>query len=118
MITTALTLMEMFKEEHEIAEQNRKNGGSRYAPDLNTEKQKKLRAKKIAMYKAARRYMFQEGIGYEWIKPDIVLDEHRANHFGVAIGTMVGYNSLTSEDYDTQFARVLKRIRKEVTVLD
>ena len=118
MITTALTLMEMFKAEHEIAERNRKNGGVRYAPDLNTEKQKKLRAKKIAMQKAARRYMFQEGIGYERIKPDIVLDEHRAKHFGVAIGTMVGYSSKTTKDYDTQFARVLKRIRKEVKVLD
>lgn len=118
MITTALTLMEMFREEHDIAEQNRKNGGSRYAPDLNTEKQKKLRAKKIAMHKAARRYMFQEGIGYEWIKPDIVLDEHRAKHFGVATGTMIGYSSKTAKDYDTRFARVLKRIRKQVTVLD
>lgn len=85
---------------------------SNYAPDLKQHGQKRLRAINWAVRRAAKEYMDRCNIGVEWQSDDIIKCQHRANHYGVAIGTVMGKKKQLSRDYDTLLARQMKAIRR------
>jgi len=113
MTHTQKTLYEFFLDAHEKEEYNKKSNESR-APDLVTVEQKNIRAKNRAVRNAAIEYMKQEQLGVDWVKPEYATTEDRAVHFGVPIGTFLGYSYRKSKDYDTVLAQTMKRLRKEI----
>lgn len=55
---------------------------------------------------------------YSWVEPDIVTTEDRAIHFGVSIGTQVGWiKSAVTRQYFDEVARVKWIFRKEYSEL-
>lgn len=79
---------------------------------MRTKAQMYIRLKNNAMLRAVALYMLQTGVGYDYVKDDIVKDQDRANHYGVAIGHNLGPKGRRAKNYYERFAQVLKDLRK------
>ncbi len=55
---------------------------------------------------------------YDHVSKDIIKDEHRANHYGIPIGTFRGYRLYKRKDHNTIEGRIKKRIKNYVRTLE
>jgi hypothetical protein len=51
---------------------------------------------------------------YESFIPDIVEDDYRANHYGVKIGTVVGWNLYKGKDFYDKVAKIKRNVKKDI----
>ena len=109
----AKTLYEFFVDAHAKEKYNQLSNEN-WAPDLVTVAQKDIRAKNRAIRIAAINYMRQEQIGFDYVSPDYATTEERAQHYGVVVGTFLGYTYKRSKDYYPLLAQTIKRLRKEI----
>ena len=108
-------LYNLFLEQCELHHKRLNELGDRYAPDLSTIGQKRIRVRNGAIRYAVTMFMrhYQMGVTRHI---DVCEDSERAMHHGVKVGDVIGTYYRTNKDFEACKVWLMKELRNMATM--
>ena len=108
-------LYNLFLEQCELHHKRLNELGDKYAPDLSTIGQKRIRVRNGAIRYAVTMFMrhYQMGVTRHI---DVCGDSERARHYGVGIGDVIGTYYRTNKDFEACKVWLTKELRNMATM--